>query len=138
MTRALLVVVVLVGCGPRETHPPKGSDTGSGDSAESGATESVDSDSADSDTGAPDSDSGHADTGETAETGDSEEPPPCDRSRPWIFVDAGMVQTCGIHDDGCAECWGIGEEQSSPDWDTAGYHYEGEDQPPPEIGRAHV
>lgn len=55
----------------------------------------------------------------------------CDRTEPWTYVDAGIQFTCGVHRDGCAECWGIGaEEDGTVGWDTGAYHYQGEDLPP--------
>lgn len=50
-------------------------------------------------------------SGETVDGG----PPPINRAarcpddRTWLEVSAGSFQTCGLHGDGCIECWG-GEE----------------------------
>lgn len=57
--------------------------------------------------------------------------PDCDGSLPWKYVAAGAGQTCGIHTDGCAECWGIGREEDSPQDSGGAYHWEAEDRPPP-------
>ena len=116
-----MMALLLTACAGPSNSPdsskestPEATETG-GDDSETGAADSTETDTSGGDT----------DTGETAE------PDPCDRSLPWTFVDAGIQQTCGIHSDGCAECWGIGEEDEGPAWDTGAYHYEGEDLPPP-------
>lgn len=96
------------------------------------------------DSTAPDSETAtdSRETGETAETGDSVDtdsgvdtaPPLCDRSLGWKFVESGESQTCGIHTDGCAECWGRGASEDYPYPDTGSpHHYDwsGEDIPPP-------
>lgn len=101
------------------------------DPAESTSTETGNADETANDTAndtAEDTGDSASESGDTAEdTGE----PPCDRSQPWTFVAASHLQTCGIHADGCAECWGVGEEDGYPDWDTGSYHYRGEDAPPP-------
>lgn len=81
--------------------------------------------------GAPDTGDSHSTDSDSTETADTAEPP-CDRSLPWRFVECGLYQTCGIHTDGCAECWGRGEAETTPPDDTGGgYHWWGEDLPPP-------
>lgn len=125
----ILIFLLAAGCQPRDSGRERTKDS------------PVDTGTIDSqlDTG----ESGHsAETAETAETGDSAEtadtdtgvdtaPPPCDRSLGWRYVACGKYQTCGIHTDGCAECWGRGEEEDTGGYDTGGrYHWYGEDQPP--------
>lgn len=116
-------LLFLAGC-PRPDSHSADKDSTRTDSTDTG----VDSgDTGDSD---PDTDDSRetAETGDTNETGDSAwdtAPEDCDRSLPWKSVEAGRFLTCGIHTDGCAECWGIGKE------DADGYYlYLGEDKPP--------
>ncbi len=62
------------------------------------------------------------------------EPPRCRGDRSWVKVSAGVVQTCGLHGNGCIECWG-GEEydgvvdaHDTAEWgDWVDY---GDDEPP--------
>ena len=72
---------------------------------------------------------------DTAETGDTDTGIPaavvCDRTLPWSYVAAGASQTCGVHIDGCAECWGAGEDNMGPS-----YEWNGEDRPPAGIYRS--
>ncbi len=56
------------------------------------------------------SDSGNADTGP---------PPRCDPSVPWMYAAAGKEIFCGVHADGCAECWGD-QPVADTGWDTGG------------------
>lgn len=91
-------------------------------------SETGDSRPSDTDTGGDthgDSDSAGVETGDT-DTG--ELTVECDRTQKWTYVAAGMLQTCGVHADGCAECWGLGEEQRVDG--GGGYGYYGEDRPP--------
>lgn len=74
-------------------------------------TKPVDVPDTQEDTGGRDSslvDSGadSADTGETRDTGDSADSdgPVC-ADLPWTQVVAGVWLACGVHTDGCAECW---------------------------------
>lgn len=124
------LVLLLAACSGSTAETGKAVDTGLGDSETGQAETSETADTADSgDTG---------ETGETAETGDSDTevdtaPPPCDRTLGWKYVAAGTYQTCGIHTDGCAECWGRGKEEDTGGDDTGGrYHWNGEDVPPEE------
>lgn len=48
----------------------------------------------------------------------------CDELEPWTYVAAGHQQSCGVHADGCAECWGAGAPGDSS------YTWQGEDRPP--------
>lgn len=113
------LTMLLAACTHHATETGKPGDTGIVDS-DSGQTETADT----------------GETGETAETGDSDTavdtaPPRCDRSLGWKYVAAGTYQTCGIHTDGCAECWGQGKEEDTGGYDTGGrYHWNGEDIPP--------
>jgi len=50
-------------------------------------------------------DTGSADSDDSADTGEA--PDACDETQPWINVSAGAKLTCGVHADGCAECWGL-------------------------------
>ena len=92
-----------------------------GDSVDS-ARDSVETDSGsietgDTDTGVVDTDP--IETGETADTDNGDEcadgydvdhddtpAEPCDPTLRWVDVSAGMFMTCGVKEDGCAECWG--------------------------------
>ena len=38
------------------------------------------------------------------------DPKRCADDRTWVQVSAGDIQTCGLHGDGCIECWGGDEE----------------------------
>lgn len=88
----------------------------------------------DSDTGEGRADSGDSsETGSTedsADTGDSADAEAlCDRTQPWIDVTAGQLLTCGVHADGCAECWGA--DYAGPS-DTGNMgHYDWGVVPPP-------
>lgn len=56
----------------------------------------------------------------------------CDRTLPWQSVEAGYYLSCGIHTDGCAECWGMGREDDRHEGEDSRYYdYHGEDAPPP-------
>lgn len=87
--------------------------------------------------GKPDGDSGvdtslPVDTGDTTETGDTDSSPDplvCDPTSPWVQVSAGFQLTCGVHADGCGECWGRGDGSGVPDTGGA-YNYYGEDRVP--------
>ena len=50
---------------------------------------------------------------------DSGPAPRCDRSVPWTYAAAGREIFCGVHADGCAECWGD-EPVADTGWDTGG------------------
>lgn len=127
-----LLYIALLGCTPRDSGhaPDKDSphDTGTVDSPTDSAETAESGDTAET--------AETADTGETADTdtdtGVDTAPPPCDRSLGWSFVACGYWQTCGIHTDGCAECWGRGQEDDDTSgYDTGGrYHWHGEDEPP--------
>lgn len=73
------------------------------------------------------------DTGESAaETGDTDslpDPLVCDPASPWVQVSAGYQLTCGIHEDGCGECWGRGDGSGVVD-PYGSYPYYGEDRVP--------
>lgn len=72
------------------------------------------------------------DTEDTTETGDSDslpDPLVCDPTSPWVQVSAGFQLTCGVHADGCGECWGRGDGSGVPDTGGA-YNYYGEDRVP--------
>ncbi len=43
--------------------------------------------------------------------------PRCDRSVPWTYAAAGREIFCGVHADGCAECWGD-EPEADTGWDS--------------------
>lgn len=106
----MMTLLLLLGC------PPSPVDTGGGkEPTDTAADTNADS--------AGESDSVPVDTAYQ---------PNCDRNLPWKYVAAGLGQTCGIHTDGCAECWGIGREEDNPDdWEwEAGYQWEAEDRPP--------
>lgn len=66
------------------------------------------------------------DTGEDSavETGD------CPGSTGWSSVAAGWLLTCGVHDDGCAECWGLEGLVVGETGDAGSYTDYGEDSPP--------
>lgn len=52
--------------------------------------------------------SAESDSTETTEDSDSAEEtaePRCVGSGPWVYVAAGYNGSCGIHEDGCMECW---------------------------------
>lgn len=101
------VFVVLFACGttPKDTDAP--GDSSSVDTADT----SVDSDSGDT---AGESDSGDT-SEETAETR-------CVGSGPWATVSAGAKGSCGVHEDGCIECWtAIDTGAPSPHIDETGY-----------------
>lgn len=66
-----------------------------------------------------------ADTASDSDTSDGTGAVVCDRRLSWSYVAAGLRQTCGVHVDGCAECWGAGEDDIGPS-----YEWEGEDRPP--------
>ena len=106
---ASTVVAILVGCSPLSETTAPDADHGGGGSDSAG-------DSADT---APDS----GDIGDSsADTG----LPDCDRTRGWIDVTAGRLLTCGVHTDGCAECWGAptfdpATHDTGGDWGTSGY-----------------
>jgi len=50
---------------------------------------------------------------------DTDPPPRCDPSMPWTYAAAGREIFCGVHADGCAECWGD-EPVADTGWDTGG------------------
>lgn len=55
----------------------------------------------------------------------------CDRTLPWQSVAAGWFLSCGIHADGCAECWGLGREDDLHQGEDSRYYdYRGDDAPP--------
>ena len=45
--------------------------------------------------------------------------PQCDRSAPWTSVTAGQWVTCGVHADGCGECWGAPDFSELPEDDDS-------------------
>lgn len=127
-----VVLLAALACTHRDTGmPAKPHDTDTG--------VAPDSHPADTDSSREETDTGETDSHDTADSADSDSdtnidtaPPPCDRSLGWKYVAAGYEQTCGIHTDGCAECWGRGEAESHPELDTAWlYEWHGEDRPPP-------
>ena len=127
-----LLLLLTIGCTPRDTgaSPPKDSPVDTGTTDSPGETAETDETSETAET-ADTAETGH--TGETddSDTGEDTAPPPCDRTLGWSHVACGLYQTCGIHTDGCAECWGRGEEEDTGGYDTGGrYHWYGEDQPP--------
>lgn len=52
----------------------------------------------------------------------------CYEDRSWLQVAAGVIQTCGLHGDGCIECWG-GDELDGADETGLWYDF-GDDAPP--------
>lgn len=128
-----MLLLVLMGC-PAPSAETGGKDTGTPPDSE---RPDVDSDSGDSpeidtDTGVGETDE-HSDSGPD-ETGDTHEDTGrptivCDPGQKWVYVAAGMQQTCGVREDGCAECWGMGEEQAGGGADFYYGYYE-EDKPP--------
>lgn len=120
---------IVDGADPKATDSAELSETaGDIDSADSGDSRPADSDAGAGEETAADSDSSAGDSGDTDSAVDSGEAPiVCDRSENWVFVAAGILQTCGVHSDGCAECWGLGEEEAS---EGGSYGYYGEDKPP--------
>lgn len=119
MTRTLLLLA-LAGCQHADStrhsaEKDTGADVETGDTPHTG------------DTAPPDT----VDTGEdSGDTGVVDTDAPCDRSLAWTYVAAGHYLSCGIHADGCTECWGRGEEDEGPDWETGGYHWTGQDIAP--------
>lgn len=92
------------------------------DSADTGAGHDTGADSA------KDTDTNGDETGDTdgdSDTDDSAVPVKCDHTQPWSYVAGGISQTCGVHVDGCAECWGAGWSDAGPS-----YSWQGEDMPP--------
>ena len=133
MTRAL-VLLGLCGCPDADStghsaEKDTGVDVETGETADTAhSADTVDT----ADTSPPDT----GDTTDTAETGVIDTDAPCDRSLPWTYVAAGSYLTCGIHTDGCTECWGRGEEDEGPNWETWGYAWTGQDIAPAEPFRS--
>lgn len=75
-------------------------------------------------------------TENTAETSDSADSagPACPTKGDWIAVEAGLALTCGIHADGCAECWGLGGDIELAQETGHGVYFDsGQDEPPRDI-----
>ncbi|GEM_PF-2198555 len=58
---------------------------------------------------------------------------------PWVYVEAGILMACGIHADGCSECWGKTgdapiDSDDRPDSAALNYEYAGEGDPPQDLG----
>lgn len=123
---SLLLACILDGADQKATDSADGGETAVAvDSADGRETAIADSDTSGGEETATDSDSTQTETGDT----DTGIPPvECEWGMPWIYVAAGMLQTCGIREDGCAECWGLGEEQAGGGPDFY-YGYYGEDKP---------
>ena len=55
---------------------------------------------------------------------------PCASSAGWTYVAAGGHLSCGVHTDGCAECWGLDGLVSGEDPYKSSYYDFGEQVPP--------
>ena len=64
---------------------------------------------------------------------DPSEPRRC-QDLPWKQVSTGMYVACGVHTDGCVECWGNEGVDATPDTAEGITHLEpgGDDDPPDE------